>query len=442
MGFFKKFIGIIVGKIAFRAQLIPMGELRGLKWLWGHLFYTSAQRAKLNALWDEFIEQNQNHKKNGHQEKYVEAKRELLPTSQGVFLDTAEISAKGENANEYVIYGWGRSDCYENYLPRLASDALNLNKKLITFNFRGVARSKGQVYSEQDLIDDYIFQVKRLIRQGVPAHAIRCYGHSLCGAIATKAVAKLHKQSYRVKLYNDRSFASLIDTSTALYFSRKHSRARIVNAGALTTLFLSLPLVMVLAELSFITTAVLGIFLTASIFFKPTHLLYDKLFAPLLQKGMQASMVYGNWGLNTVNDYESIAPEYRCHTLIREPNKKVSKTLGEKNVKLPAQDRVIPYEYSMHKHLNGERKLKKDLKEQLIKAKSKKEKVRIKSVLIKMGNSNMTGGGHMSDPKELVTWYKSTQAKRPLTGQEHLYDFIEPQGKHTEPQPRKYKIFS
>src|SRR4029078_9181046 len=142
------------------------------------------------------------------------------------------LKARNKAPTEYVIYGWGRSDCYEFYLSRMASDALNLNKKIISFNFRGVAHSKGQVYQGRDLVDDYKFQIMRLIKQGVKAEQIKCcYGHSLCGAIAAFAVEELHREGYPVKLYADRSFASLIETSVALYFKRPNSRAKIVNIG-------------------------------------------------------------------------------------------------------------------------------------------------------------------------------------------------------------------
>jgi len=443
MNFLKKGIGIIVGKIVLRAQLIPIGELRGLKWIWGKLFYTAAQRAKLNGLWVEFVKKNHEHKIK-QKELAIEVQRELLPAAHGVKLDTVEMFAQNKDPKEYIVYGWGRSDCYEFYLHRLATDALNLNKRIITFNFRGVARSQGQVYSEQDLINDYVFQVKRLISQGVPANRIKCYGHSLCGAIATKAVLRLRNAGYDVQIYNDRSFANLIDTSVALYFNRPSSRARLVNIGSF---ILGAALLFPVAALGMVTlleAASIALLLTASVFWKPTHALYDKIVAPLLERGMRNAMIYGGWVLDVVDNYKTLPHESRCHTVVKPPVATTSKFLG-KRATHPGQDKVIPYEYSLHRHLSHDKQYRRDLKTKLSKANSKGKNERVEALrkmLLKQSNGKMTNGGHMTDPKELVTWYKGVHSKRHLSGQEHFYDFVEPNGKHASRFSRRYKSFS
>ncbi|HRE33277.1 MAG TPA: hypothetical protein PLD88_14975, partial [Candidatus Berkiella sp.] len=126
----------------------------------------------------DFVAKNTEYKKNAP-EKVLEISRQFFATEDGSELDTVELYApQNKAAKQYVIYGWGRSDCYEFFLPRLASDALNLNKKIISFNFRNVGLSKGQVYHEHDLVRDYKFQIKRLLDKGVDPKNITCYGHS------------------------------------------------------------------------------------------------------------------------------------------------------------------------------------------------------------------------------------------------------------------------
>jgi hypothetical protein len=443
MRFLRDLAGIFVGKIVLRAQLIPIGELRGLKYIWAKLFYTSAEIAQMNRLWDEFKEKNNQHAQH-RPHLTLKINRNLVKTPQGVSLDTIELQAKHKAPTEYVIYGWGRSDCYEFYLSRLASDALNLNKKIVSFNFRGIAHSKGQVYHGRDLVDDYKSQIMRLIKQGVSPEKIKCYGHSLCGAIATFAVEELNREGYPVKVYDDRSFASLVETSVALYFKRPHVRARIVNIGTVVLQTVLLASVAALGLFTMTQVAIAGAFALLSVRLKLTHQLYDKTIGKFMEGAMRFIMNYGGWEYFTPKIYENIPEENRMHTVIRTPKSHFSKFLGRRKIKHPAFDKVIQMQDSLHRHLSKYHKQKTELKQQFIKANQKSDHNKIaalKAKLVEMSNAKMTGGGHMTDPQELVTWYKAPHTDRWLTGQERFYAFVEPEGKHQEAKTIKYKSF-
>ncbi|MGD9593090.1 MAG: hypothetical protein AB7V32_11275, partial [Candidatus Berkiella sp.] len=400
---------------------------------------------RLNRLWPEFIAKNNEKKKNTPTES-VDINRALLKRPHEVTLDTIEIKAHGKNPKEYVIYGWGRSDCYEFYLDRLATDALNLNKRIISFNFRGVAHSVGQVYCEHDLINDYAFQVQRLLDKGVKPEHIKCYGHSLCGAIATFSVADLIQKHKSIKFYNDRSFANLIDTSTALYFKRKNSRRRIVNTATIVLMTVAAVAIAALTPISLLNLTAFWMIAALSTRWSATHGLYDKTVGNLLESIMIGTMRYGGWELKAAKKYDEIPFENKSHTVIKQPKKKFSTLLGRRKVKSaePSHDRVILYPDSKHFHLNKYHATKQQLAENLKAAKKKGNKALIEDLtgkLVDLSNAKMTGGGHMDDPKEFVTWYKSPRAKRHLTGQERFYAFVDPQGNHEGPVPRKYKTF-
>ncbi len=436
--------GIFVGKIVLRAQLIPIGKLSGLKYVWTKLFSSKAEVALLNKLWPEFVAKNAKYEKE-NPELAIQIKRELLNTPDGAKLDTIEFVAKNKDPKEYVIYGWNRSDCYELHLARLASDALNLNKKIISFNYRGVGHSEGQVYSERCLINDFLFQANCLLEKGVSPKNIKICAHSLGGAISTFAIEELINKQKPIKYVNDRSFANLIETSVALYFKRHHSRRRIVNVGTMVLVATLLVPLFAVGIFTFVQTAILLGATFLSLHWKPTHSLFDKTVGWALEKTMRNIMIYGGWELKAGEKFDLIPPENKIHTVIRVPKNPESKTLGKRTTKQPLhEDKVILSPDSLHKNSKDYRTRKNDLKEQLQKATQEGDAAKIESLkdkLCELSNAKMSGGGHMSDPKEFITWYKSPIAKRPITGQERLYAFLEPEGDHLPLNPRKYKSF-
>ncbi len=291
-----------------------------------------------------------------------------------------------------------------------------------------------------------MYQVQRLLDAGVKAENIKCYAHSLCGAIATFSVAQLIQKHKGLKLYNDRSFANLIDTSTALYFKRKHSRKRIVTVATIALVTVATLIVAALTPISLLNLAALWLVGALSARWHLTHVFYDKTVGWALETIMIKIMQYGGWELKAASEYEKIPLENRSHTVIRAPKKVFSTLLGRRKIKHaePNHDKVILYPDSKHYQLKAFHDLKKHLKDKLKVAmrQGNSQKVNeLKNKLLDLCSAKMTGGGHMDDPKEFITWYKSPRAKRHLTGQERFYAFVEPQGNHENQIPRRYKVF-
>ncbi len=443
MKFLKSLAGIFVGKIVLRAQLIPIGRLHGLKYLWTKIFVSQSEVDRLNRLWPDFVEKNKGYQQS-NPERYLEIQREQIIRPHGVILDCVEMTDSNKNPTEYVIYGWGRSDCYEFNLERLATDALNLNKRIITFNFRGVCHSVGQVYNENDLINDYMYQVQRLLLKGVPPENIKCYGHSLCAAVATFALEELIRTHKSLKFYNDRSFANLIETSVRLYFRRASSRFRLVTTSTIIIYALTSGLLLSFGLVSLLSSALLLGLGTLTAYWPLTHKFYDNTIGNLLETIMVTTMRFGGWELKAAEAYDKIPLENKTHTVIKKPSNEASSLLGARDLKKPAEDRVILHEHSLHRNLPGYRAAKKSLKQDLAVAIETNQTQTIKELkdkLVKMSNVKITGGGHMSDPKLLVTRYKSPHTNQSISGQQLFYDFVEPDAGHMLTDPKDYKAF-
>lgn len=83
------------------------------------------------------------------------------------------------------------------------------NAHVITFTYRDVGASTGKFKNIQDLGNDITAIVNYLCNQGIPAHNIVCYGHSLGGVAAVDAVNELHKNGIKCHLRLDRSIAHI-----------------------------------------------------------------------------------------------------------------------------------------------------------------------------------------------------------------------------------------
>lgn len=129
-------------------------------------------------------------------------------------LDSAEVIAPGEkdkpmSERKFVITCLARDQNYINLLKDLKYTATHLEATAICFNYRGIDQSRGIVWTEQDMIDDVLAQVQRLIDLGAKPENICLDGMCLGGAIATLAASQLHCQNCPVKLNNERSFRSI-----------------------------------------------------------------------------------------------------------------------------------------------------------------------------------------------------------------------------------------
>lgn len=439
----RRLVGMIVGKIVLPAQLIPLKPNGPLKHMWALLFYSRKERARLRNLYDDFVEKNRNKPRD-----QLDIQRYTVESGKDISLDTVEMCHPWhQRSKKYVVYGWGRSDCYEKNLERLATDTLNLRAHILSFNYRGVGHSSGQPYTENDVAEDYYNQVKRLIcEKKIRPEDIYCHGHSLGGAISILAVDKLRKDGYPVKIYNDRSFHHLINVSSGVNFEKPRPRKLITQVG--TTLFL-VPILVGLFALSFISLLQLSILATvffASFYLPITYKMWDKSVGDFLNNAMRRLMDYGGWIMDVAPLFDNIPQEAKRYAVTKGYEKnKPSHALGERYTQGPTYDKVIHHRHALHQRLHLQHEQKKLLKQSYIKAVSENQSPnkihKIKSELFELSSSKMTGGTHMDWPQQFITRYAHPVAKRPLTGQERLYDFIESGGRHVQKNSKQYKKF-
>jgi effector protein SdbA len=140
-----------------------------------------------------------------------------LQTPDKAVLDSVEVTTEDERRKPYserkfVVSCMARDQNYINWIKDFNYSANKIGCTVIGFNYRGVDYSKGMVWTQDNMIDDAIAQVQRLIDLGARPENIGLEGMSLGGAVATLAAGKLHERKIKVKLYNERSFR----TSTRL----------------------------------------------------------------------------------------------------------------------------------------------------------------------------------------------------------------------------------
>ena len=129
-------------------------------------------------------------------------------------LDSVEVSADDEaskpmSERKFVIACMARDQNYINAIESFHDAAKKIGCTFVGFNYRGVDYSKGMVWTEENMTNDAIVQVQRLVALGVKPENIGLEGMCLGGAVATLAAARLHEQGIKVKLYNERSFRSI-----------------------------------------------------------------------------------------------------------------------------------------------------------------------------------------------------------------------------------------
>ena len=137
-----------------------------------------------------------------------------LKTSDQAEIDSIEVMGPDEKLKpiaerKFVITCLARDQNYVNWLKDLNYTATHLNATAISFNYRGVDLSRGVVWTEDDMVQDVLAQVERLVALGAKPENICLDGMCLAGAIVTLAAAELHRQNIKVKLNNERSFRSL-----------------------------------------------------------------------------------------------------------------------------------------------------------------------------------------------------------------------------------------
>ncbi len=136
-----------------------------------------------------------------------------LESRDGAILDSVEIVGDGEADRPYkertfVICCMPRSNSYTAWIKRHRVCAEQIGTTYIDFNYRGVERSNGLVWTQNDMVRDATAQAERLLACGVKPQNIAFEGECLGAAIATLAAEKMHQQGFKVKLFNTRSFRS------------------------------------------------------------------------------------------------------------------------------------------------------------------------------------------------------------------------------------------
>lgn len=134
-------------------------------------------------------------------------------------LETMEISPVNDqtpvNQKQYIINCCGNMQSYQQGILSLQKDALDTNKTVIGFNYRGVYNEKTgekeDIYSTstQEMVDCGIAQVQRLLDAGVPSTNIMLKGISLGGGAANLIALHFHEKGLPVYVFNLQSFSSL-----------------------------------------------------------------------------------------------------------------------------------------------------------------------------------------------------------------------------------------
>lgn len=113
---------------------------------------------------------------------------------------------------QYVIHCDGNATCYEDMVDEKDSWC-DKNRSVVLFNPPGVKFSPGYTNGPEDYMHALKCMIEHLHAQGIPYENITLSGRSLGAAIATMVAADYHQQDYRIKLFNDRSFANMADES-------------------------------------------------------------------------------------------------------------------------------------------------------------------------------------------------------------------------------------
>lgn len=137
-----------------------------------------------------------------------------LESLRHAVLDSVEVSTESEKQKKYaerkyVIACMARDQNYCHWIKDFNRSAQKIGCTVIGFNYRGIDYSQGMVWTQDNMIEDTLAQVQRLLYLGVKPENIGLEGMCLGAAVATLAAARLHEDGLRVKLYNERSFRTL-----------------------------------------------------------------------------------------------------------------------------------------------------------------------------------------------------------------------------------------
>lgn len=222
----------------------------------------------------------------------LEVSRFPLKTRDGAVLDTSEIYPKLTPHQLYIVQFCGTRFSYTEEIDALTGQAMQLQAHVIAFDYRGVNKSQKMPNCANDLIQDGIAQVQRLLDQHVQSQNIILKGISLGGAIATKVAKHFHDQGKPLYLFNDRSFSSIANVVEG--WIRTWQR----NGH--------------------------------------TEPLYGKIIGKIAKPFIWILLSAGKWNINVVSDFLAIPQEYKEHLVVRTPH-------GERTARIKDDSTITHY---------------------------------------------------------------------------------------------------
>lgn len=137
-----------------------------------------------------------------------------LETYDNAVLDSLAFSSVKEEKKpmaqrKFIINCLANGQNYINWIKDFNATSKELECTVIGFNYRGIDYSKGLIWTENNMVDDVLAQVRFLLDQGVKPEHIGLDGMCVGGAVATLAVARAQKEGIHIGLYNERSFRSI-----------------------------------------------------------------------------------------------------------------------------------------------------------------------------------------------------------------------------------------
>jgi effector protein SdbA len=146
-----------------------------------------------------------------------------LETYDNAVLDSVSLSSENEESKpmherKFIITCLANGQNYMRWMKDFSYSSKQIGCTVIGFNYRGIDFSRGLVWTEKNMIDDALAQVRMLLAQGAKPENIGLEGMCLGGAVATLAVAQLHDENIKVKLYNERSFRSIARALAGVIF--------------------------------------------------------------------------------------------------------------------------------------------------------------------------------------------------------------------------------
>jgi effector protein SdbA len=138
-----------------------------------------------------------------------------LETPDDAVLESVEVTSNAEkekpfSERKFLITCMARNQNYMYWIKDFATSAQNIACSVIGFNYRGIDYSKGMICTKNSMVNDALAQAKWLMELGVKPENIAFEGMSMGGAVATITAARMHDQGFKVKLYNERSYRSLV----------------------------------------------------------------------------------------------------------------------------------------------------------------------------------------------------------------------------------------